>query len=153
MSASAEASEGEPNLTPLLDVVLQLIMFFMITVNFVRTEHLPPEIVLPVAQTAVPLDNTAEDYEYLNIDKDGKLVGGREELKTPEMIKAFLVGQREDKERIARARGRKGEISLVVVLRAHQDARYQQVWDVLHSCTKAGLKRWQIRVMTGGKSV
>ena len=37
MSASAEGNETDPNLTPLLDVVLQLIMFFMITVNFVRS--------------------------------------------------------------------------------------------------------------------
>jgi len=34
MSASAEGSETDPNLTPLLDVVLQLIMFFLLTVNF-----------------------------------------------------------------------------------------------------------------------
>ncbi len=32
-------NEAEPNLIPLLDLVFQLIMFFMITVNFVRVEQ------------------------------------------------------------------------------------------------------------------
>lgn len=148
MSASAEASESDVNLTPLLDVVLQLIMFFMITVNFVRTEHLPEDIILPVAQAAVPLDNTAEDFVYLNVNKEGKLVAGLEDLNTPEKIKAYLVNRKEDFERLARGQGRTGEVKMMVVIRAHQDARYSQVWDVLHSCQKAGFKRWQIRVMT-----
>ncbi len=40
MSANLETSDAaDPNLVPLLDVVLQLIMFFMITVNFVRVDQ------------------------------------------------------------------------------------------------------------------
>ena len=40
---SAEGSNAEPNLTPLLDVVLQLLMFFMMCVNFV-TEQVNEDI-------------------------------------------------------------------------------------------------------------
>ena len=155
MSASAEAADEDVNLTPLLDLVLQLIMFFMITVNFVRTEHLPEDIILPVAQAAVPLDKTAEEAVYLNVNKEGKLVGNREleELNTLEKLKVHLSKEKENLERLARARGHKGEFSIVVIVRAHQDVQYSQVWDVLHSCQKAGFRRWQIRVMTGGSGV
>ena len=38
MSASVDETL-DVNLTPLLDLVLQLIMFFMITVNFVRVDQ------------------------------------------------------------------------------------------------------------------
>jgi biopolymer transport protein ExbD len=46
-------SKAEPNLTPLLDVVLQLLMFFMMCVNFV-TEQVNSDIALPDAQSARP---------------------------------------------------------------------------------------------------
>ena len=48
----------EPNLTPLLDLVLQLVMFFMLVANFVMDE-LSDKINLPVASQAKPL--TAKD--------------------------------------------------------------------------------------------
>src|SRR5947209_8873360 len=62
-------SVAEPNLTPLLDVVLQLIMFFMITINFVNTDHINADIKLPEAQSAVPLDKTAENWIFMNLDR------------------------------------------------------------------------------------
>jgi biopolymer transport protein ExbD len=149
MAASMEGNDGDPNLTPLLDVVLQLIMFFMITVNFVSTENLPENIILPVAQTAVPLEQAREAEVYLNVDKDGKLVGSEvEDLNTLEKLKAHLTRRKEYIEREARAKGQTGETRIVVIIRAHQDARYFQVWDVLNSCQKAGFKNWQIRAMT-----
>ena len=55
----------ELNLTPLLDVVLQLIMFFMITVNFVARDQFNTQIQLPTAQVAAPLDQTADNYETI----------------------------------------------------------------------------------------
>ena len=54
MSASVGSEGADPNLTPLLDLVLQLIMFFMITVNFVRTDQFDDAIKLPVATSAMP---------------------------------------------------------------------------------------------------
>lgn len=148
MSGNVDGGENEPNLTPLLDVVLQLIMFFMITVNFVRTDHLNEEVILPVAQMAVAMDQTAEDWVFLNLNKDGKLVGYLDDLGTPEKLKAHLMKEKENLERVAKAKGRTGEIKVVVVLRAHKDCRYAQVWEVLNSCTRAGFSRWQMRVLT-----
>ena len=40
------AAEGKPNLIPLLDMVLQLLMFFIICVNFV-TEQMNADIYIP----------------------------------------------------------------------------------------------------------
>jgi biopolymer transport protein ExbD len=142
-------SNADPNLTPLLDVVLQLIMFFMITVSFVQTEALNIDVVLPVAQAAVPLDPQAEDYIFLNMNKEGKLVGYLEDLNNESKLKAHL--QRENNARIeaALARGKKtGDVHVTVVLRAHKDARYADVFRILDICSKAGYKRWQLRVLT-----
>jgi len=143
----------EPNLTPLLDVVLQLIMFFMITVNFVRIDQLNEDIKLPVAQAAVAMDQTAEDWVFLNLDKDGRLAGtGVKGLDTPMKLKAHLQRERDALERANREKGKTGDIKVVVVLRADKDTRYKDVWEVLQSCTDAGFRRWQLRVITTGKA-
>src|SRR5262245_58403859 len=103
MSANLEASDNsDPNLVPLLDVVLQLIMFFMITVNFVRVDQFDDSIKLPVAQAAVPLDTTAEEWIFLNLDDKGKLIGtlANFSLDTPEKLKAHLMREKEDLKRV-----------------------------------------------------
>jgi biopolymer transport protein ExbD len=138
----------DPNLTPLLDVVLQLIMFFMITVNFVQTEALNEEVDLPAASSATPLDQTGDDYIFLNMNKKGKLVGYLDDLNNPIKLKAHLMREADARRRAAAEKGRKGDVNIIIVLRADKNARYADVWEVLHTCQDAGYKRWQLRVMT-----
>jgi biopolymer transport protein ExbD len=149
MAASVN-DEVDVNLTPLLDLILQLIMFFMITVNFVRVDQFDTAIDLPVASHAVPLDKTAEDWIFLNLDHDGKLAGTIRnlDLDTPEKLKVHLVREKESLERSAKAQGKTGELKVVVILRADKNCRYADVWSVLHSCQRAGFKHWQMRVMS-----
>lgn len=141
--------DGAPNLTPLLDLVLQLIMFFMITINFVQVDQLSKDVKLPVAQAATILDQSAEDWIFLNMDKDGKLLGTIEKLNTEGDLRAFLQRQRERLEREAKARG-KYDLDIVVVLRADKDVPYTEVWQVLDNCARAGYRRWQLRVKKVG---
>jgi biopolymer transport protein ExbD len=152
VAASLDNEGLDVNLTPLLDLVLQLIMFFMITVNFVRVDQFDNSITLPMASQAVPIDNTAEDWIFLNLDSGGKLVGTLSTflLDTPEKLKAHLYRERESLERIAKERGKTGEVKIVVILRADRECKYADVWTVLNSCQRAGFKHWQLRVMTGG---
>ena len=150
MSASVDSEGLDVNLTPLLDLVLQLIMFFMITVNFVHVDQFDDTIALPLASQAVPLDNSAEDWVFLNLDRDGKLVGTLSTLvlDTPEKLKVHLMREKESMERAGVARGKQGEIKIVVILRAHKACKYEDIWTCLNSCQRAGFKHWQLRVMT-----
>jgi biopolymer transport protein ExbD len=149
MSASVGSEGTDPNLTPLLDLVLQLIMFFMITINFVRADQFDDAIKLPVATSAVAMDSSAEDLVFLNLDASGKLVGtlGNFVLDTPEKIKVHLMQEKANLERSAKARG-KGEVKIFVILRADKSCKYGDVWKVLDSCQRAGFKYWQLRAMT-----
>lgn len=56
-----------PNLTPLIDIVLLLLVFFLLTAHFVRDESI--DIDLPKADSANRLDQN--DRVELVIDKDG----------------------------------------------------------------------------------
>ena len=59
MSASMSTEfKAEPNLTPLLDVVFQLITFFMLVINF-SSENYDQRVRLPVADSARPVEDDA----------------------------------------------------------------------------------------------
>lgn len=149
--ATSVDSDMDINLTPMLDMVLQLIMFFMITVNFVRVESFSDQIQLPVAASAAILDKSAENFVFLNLDANGKLVGSlsHADLGTPEKLRVFLKHEKEMIERDWRVNKGKGEPRIVIVLRADAECRYKDVWQVVDSCQKAGYRRWQLRVKTG----
>lgn len=150
MSGSVGGDGCDVNLTPLLDLVLQLIMFFMITVNFVRVDQFDDAIHLPVSSMATPLDNTAEEYIFLNLNDKGELVGSLANLSldTPGKLRTHLHREKQFLEEVAQKRGMKGPTKVVVVLRADQNVRYAKVWEVLESCKNASFVHWQLRVMT-----
>jgi biopolymer transport protein ExbD len=68
-----------PNLTPLLDVVLQLITFFMMLVHFgTRLEGATKAVQLPVASATLPGSDLTFDRLGVVINAQGRLlVGGR----------------------------------------------------------------------------
>src|SRR5262249_31149981 len=63
---ASEGSAAEPNLVPLLDVVMQLLMFFIMCVNFVN-EQVNQSITLPWSQVALPQSKDETDVLFLNI--------------------------------------------------------------------------------------
>jgi len=64
---TAQDSSAEPNLTPLLDLVLQLLMFFMICADFKRVDRQNPDLDLPVSQSAVPRGASDKDIISVNL--------------------------------------------------------------------------------------
>lgn len=70
-----------PNLTPLLDIVLQLITFFMMLVHFgTKMEESAIAVKLPVAPAALPGDDPGLDRLLVTLDQAGRLVSGKEEI-------------------------------------------------------------------------
>src|SRR5438128_11084405 len=70
MSRHSSSDAGcEPNLTPLLDLVLQILMFFMVTVNFAQDQQqVSANVKLPDSETARPLSQAKDrDPIFLNL--------------------------------------------------------------------------------------
>ena len=63
-SVPGGGAKAEPNLTPILDMVFQLITFFMLVINF-KAAELDLSLQLPVLGSAKPLPETAEDMKIL----------------------------------------------------------------------------------------
>ncbi len=73
MSAALHSSDtAEPNLTPMLDMVFQLVTFFMLVINF-QSAALDMSLKLPVVGSARPVETQSEDLMVLNIDKEGQV--------------------------------------------------------------------------------
>ena len=74
MSASlSHGASAEPNLTPMLDMVFQLVTFFMLVINF-KSASMDLSLKLPVVGSAQPVDNKGqEDLLVLNVNEAGKL--------------------------------------------------------------------------------
>jgi len=160
-----EGGDAEVNLTPLLDVVLQLIMFFLITVNFERQDRFTG-LTLPPVQIAVPIDpksrnrpeNDPDNWVFLNLTKDGTLVIPNVDTLNYEQItqdttlqsklEQFLNRTRQKMERYAKYNDKPlDRVQPVIVLRADKDVRYEYVHNILELCTNAGFRSWQLRVL------
>ena len=62
---------AEPNLTPMLDMVLQLVMFFMLCANFIA-EETNAMVKLPNASAARILDKNTGQTIFINLTYPGK---------------------------------------------------------------------------------
>ena len=146
--------EGQPNLVPLLDLVLQLILFFMMCANFVM-EQVDQTVMLPVAQMAKPMSATGADVVFLNVNAKGDLllVGRPQPLTTDEEIMEYLQSVAEDGRRRVKTsnEGSQDGVETLVIVRAHRDVDYAGVYRILHHCQQAGLKKLQLRALMTGK--
>ena len=145
--SGTEPISAEPNLTALLDLVLQLVMFFMLVANFVMDE-LSDKIKLPVATQAKPLTAKDTNFMYLNVDKTGKVLVAVGEPKTSaEEIRFYL--------RQAAKNHPKGEKiafeEVTVIIRADKDARFSNIYSTIMAIKTSGFKKLQLRAEIAGQ--
>jgi biopolymer transport protein ExbD len=143
---SALVSKAEPNLTSLLDVVLQLLLFFILCVNFV-VEQVSESVHLPVAQSARPMDKSADDVLFLNLEPNGhlRIFGRPEPLRTLGEMNYYLKTAYDDTRRHSR-----DPAKTLVVLRADRDVPFARVFLLLRMCKDVGYRKLQLRALTEG---
>jgi biopolymer transport protein ExbD len=150
--------KAEPNLTPLLDVVFQLITFFMLVINF-SADTYDQRIRLPIAATASPPEpgkSLEEDRRVLNIDKDGKLIWNGEILDSQRTIREIKVQAqiiRSDLERVRKKKGAaKSEddtLPTTIVLRSDKETTYQDIYRIITACQANGFRKFSLKAMNG----
>ena len=138
----------ELNLTPLLDVILQLITFFMMLVHFGTTiEGATRSVRLPVAPAALPANDLSLDRLVVAVDRLGRLLAN-DEARAGDSAASWWA----DQARIRRA-GRRGaagpgaELSTTVVIRADRDAAYGAVRRTLAQAQASGFAHFTLVVL------
>jgi biopolymer transport protein ExbD len=139
----------EPNFTPLLDLVLQLVMFFMLCANFVM-EQTSVEIKLPEAAAAKALDKADNDPFFLNVNAQGKVLltpdqreGQDETLDNARQVEEYM------KRRAAAEKRRTGKEKpeSVLILRVDENTPFDKTYGIMKACRLAGYEKVQLRVI------
>jgi len=96
----ARRSGQAPNLTPLIDIVFLLLVFFMLTAHFVKDQGLPIE--LPEAASAVSLDEK-EPLE-ISISPFGQISVAGEQIELELLVEKVsqLLSSRDEKRIVIR---------------------------------------------------
>ena len=145
-AASADSGAMEPNLTPLLDLVLQILMFFMVTVNF-ASEQTQEDVALPNSQSARPLPKKGDkDPIFINLvyrqgekNEHQVLITGKAPMDQLH-ARNWIQNQYDDLKRY-------GEVTSPVIIRAHRDADYGEVYKLLRACADAGFRNLKVRAI------
>lgn len=124
-----EMEEPALNLTPMLDVVLNLVIFFMLGTQFTRPES-QYDVQLPSVTEARPL-TAGPDALIINVRKDGTLLLGAQPRTLPE-LEADL---REARARFA---------NQMVLVRGDAAVEYQHIMNVLNACRRAQIVNFQL---------
>jgi biopolymer transport protein ExbD len=150
-SGSDWAERADPNLTPLLDVVLQLITFFMVLVYFgTSLEEARRDVRLPVVAAPATREDLGLERLPVAVDVEGRLLAGEREapLMGNEAEAWWLRKAAELGELQAGLSGAREGMGLrtVVVVQADAEARYGAVRRVLRGAQAAGFERFSLIV-------
>ncbi|MFM7159631.1 MAG: ExbD/TolR family protein [Planctomycetaceae bacterium] len=117
------------NLTPMIDVVFNLIIFFLVASHFARSEALEP-VDLPAAAGARTETAPALVRVAITLDRSGSLVVGGQSMELPEL-----------KRELTAAAAQTLPADIEVRLRVDRGVPWSQLEPVLVECAAAGLTR------------
>jgi biopolymer transport protein ExbD len=126
-------AEPEVNMTSLIDVVLLLLIFFMVSTSFVKQSQI--SIRLPQADSSAIVDDVPEKLEIMITEAGSYLVNGRE-----------LVNNRPETIRNALKKTSGGNTALPLTISADANARHQHVVTAMDVAGKLGF--YQISIAT-----
>lgn len=117
------------NVTPLIDVVFLLIIFFLVSSHLAQQET-QLELALPAAASGKETDDASVARVTLNVLEDGVLMLGSKEVVAEEISRRLTIERRETSN------------DLEVRIRADRNLEYQHIEPLLLACAQA--KIWNV---------
>jgi biopolymer transport protein ExbD len=123
------------NMTPMIDVVFQLIIFFLVSSQLVKQEAQMP-LSLPLADSGPAAVDDERPRVIVNVLADGRiLLAGS--LVTPQALERRLANQYAEFQR-----EHPGRNDLEVRIRSDREVPYQAIEPILLACARAGI--WNV---------
>ena len=123
------------SLTPLIDVVFLLLIFFLVTSEFEEEER-RLDIVLPTATSATPMISKPREI-VVDIDSDGNLFLGGQPTGEAELHGLLQKAVADN------------PTNQSVVIRADRAAVFQPVVSVMDICNKTGISDYSVTTQEG----
>jgi len=131
---SRPPAEPEVNLTSLIDVVLLLLIFFMVSTSFVKQSQI--SIRLPQADSAAVVEEKPEQLDIMITEQGTYLINGRE-----------LINSRPETIRNALQKISDGDTSLPLTISADANARHQHVVTAMDVAGRLGFVQISIATL------
>jgi biopolymer transport protein ExbD len=126
------------SLTPLIDVVFLLLIFFLVTSEFEEEER-RLDIVLPTATSAVPMTSKPREV-VVDIDSDGVLYLSGRPTELDELHRLLQVAVSNN------------PTNQTVVIRADRATSFQPVVSVMDVCNRTGVSDYSVTTKEGPES-
>lgn len=124
-------TQPEVNLTSLIDVVLLLLIFFMVSTSFVKQSQI--SISLPQADSSAVVEEVPEQIDIMITETGTFLINGRE-----------LINSRVETIRNALQRVSAGNNTLPLTISADANAKHQEVVKAMDVAGRLGFTRISI---------
>jgi len=131
-------SEASFDLTPMIDVILLLIIFFMLSSQFATSELRPVD--LPRQEGEAPMSESASAKLVIDMDKDGNCSILGEPLSLDDVAA-----------RLSRTQGATGTRHSGVVVRADRDGRAEGLNRLVERLAAAKVENWSLAVAPEGR--
>jgi biopolymer transport protein ExbD len=129
----------ESDMTPMIDMVFQLIAFFMVLVNF-STDEQNQKVTLPQSELAKPAEGKLEFPIVINLDAGGTVYMGAN-VTTVDAIRPLLTTELA----VLRSEG-KDAADGNIIIRAHKDSAGGSVQELIAKCQEVGFESFALRV-------
>jgi biopolymer transport protein ExbD len=140
---AATEMSGECDMTPMIDMTFQLIIFLMLMVNFSEVDQ-NAAILLPSSELAKPPDAPLEKAITLNVLKSGAVIAGGQTVFI-EGLKGLLAREAD----AIRAEG-KQIADAHIIIRGHGEAPTGKIQEVIKACQEAQFERFALRAKEEG---
>ncbi len=142
---SGSKSESEADLTPMLDMVFQLITFFMLVTSF-KAASLDLSLRLPVVGSARPVETEGEEsLLILNVNKEGQLMVYSLPQEIGPYLKAEAKMARLEAKRKSSSFKDTDDLPTTVVVRADRDTPFSLLNLVIKNCQDNGFRKFALK--------
>jgi len=133
-----QSTAGEPaiDLTPVIDTVFNLLIFFLVGTTFIQAER-EMKIALPVAASAGPISSMLQDL-IVNVDQGGQIIVSGRTI-SPEDLKSMVT------QAVTNNTAQK------VTVRGDRATAYANIVAVLDICKGAGIQEPYLDTVLGNQ--
>ena len=118
------------SMTPLIDVVFLLLIFFLVATRFAEEER-EMNVRLPEASEAMPLTSKPREL-FVNIDSDGRYFVSAKMVTLGQLLPILKTADANNPGRAS------------VIIRADQRCRWKYVVAVMNACQKAKIRDYRV---------
>ncbi len=124
------------NLTPLIDMVFLLLIFFLVATKFAEDER-QMDVLLPDASAAQPLTSKPREL-FVNVDQEGRYFVAGRQLNLRDLDRALVTARVDNPGRAS------------VIIRADKRCQWKFVVAAMNACNKAKIRDYKVTTRDGG---